>query len=100
MPAKRLLIGLVQLYRLAISPVMAPSCRYWPSCSEYAVEALRRHGAAKGSWLAARRICRCHPWSVGGIDEVPATATIPTPHPRWRAYLGEPQRDHSDTSSP
>ncbi len=71
----RLLVGLVQVYRLAISPVLAPSCRYWPSCSEYAIEALRRHGAARGSWLTARRLCRCHPWSAGGIDEVPAPRT-------------------------
>lgn len=99
----RLLIGLVQVYRLAVSPVMAPSCRYWPSCSEYAMEALRRHGAGRGSWLTARRLCRCHPWSAGGIDEVPASFTNPMNPPksttRWRAYHGEPQRDHPDSAS-
>lgn len=109
----RLLIGLVQLYRLAVSPVLAPSCRYWPSCSEYAIEALRRHGAARGSWLAARRLCRCHPWSAGGIDEVPAPGTgdpaiarnsrnlenSQKPLTRWRAPFGEPYRDQSDTAS-
>lgn len=105
----RVLIGLVQLYRLALSPVLAPSCRYWPSCSEYAIEALRRHGAARGSWLATRRLCRCHPWAAGGIDEVPPNLTNPANpanlaspanlNTRWRAYLGEPHRDTSDTAS-
>jgi putative membrane protein insertion efficiency factor len=100
----RMLVGLVQLYRLAVSPVLAPTCRYWPSCSEYAIEALRRHGAAKGSWLTAARLCRCHPWSVGGVDEVPACkpgrhATSTISNTRWRAYLGDPQRDTSDSSS-
>ena len=100
----RILVGLVQLYRLAVSPVLAPSCRYWPTCSEYAIEALRRHGAAKGSWLTARRLCRCHPWSAGGIDEVPARAAdgcaaTPQSNLRRRAYL-EPQRDTPDSRSP
>ena len=71
---RRLLIGLVTLYRLLISPMLAPSCRYWPSCSEYAVDALRMHGAMRGGWLTARRLCRCHPWSGGGIDPVPSAA--------------------------
>jgi uncharacterized protein len=68
---RRMLIGLVTLYRLLVSPVLAPSCRYWPSCSEYALEALRGHGAMKGGWLATRRLCRCHPWAAGGVDPVP-----------------------------
>jgi putative membrane protein insertion efficiency factor len=72
---RRLLIGLVALYRLLISPVLAPSCRYWPSCSEYAIEALRSHGAARGSWLTVKRLCRCHPWSAGGVDHVPPAAS-------------------------
>jgi putative membrane protein insertion efficiency factor len=65
------LIWLVRGYQLAISPMLPPSCRFHPTCSEYALEALRRHGAAKGSWLAARRVCRCHPWHPGGHDPVP-----------------------------
>jgi putative membrane protein insertion efficiency factor len=68
---RRLLIALVTLYRLLVSPVLAPSCRYWPSCSEYALEALRGHGAVRGGWLATRRLCRCHPWADGGVDPVP-----------------------------
>lgn len=65
------LIGLVRLYQLAVSPLLPPSCRFYPSCSAYAAEALRRHGAARGSWLAVRRLARCHPFCEGGIDPVP-----------------------------
>jgi putative membrane protein insertion efficiency factor len=65
------LIGLVRLYQVAISPLLPPSCRFYPSCSAYAAEALRRHGAARGSWLAVRRLARCHPFCEGGIDPVP-----------------------------
>lgn len=95
----RLLIGLVRLYRLTVSPVMAPSCRYWPSCSEYAIEALRRHGAARGGWLTTRRLCRCHPWSAGGVDEVPDSlfpAGSTQSHKRWQAYRGDGRRNTSD----
>ncbi|TWI60617.1 hypothetical protein IP91_05025 [Pseudoduganella lurida] len=65
------LTWLLRAYQVAISPLMPPSCRFYPSCSNYAIEALRVHGAAKGSWLAARRLCRCHPWNAGGLDPVP-----------------------------
>ena len=65
------LIGLVKLYRLAISPWLGMNCRFQPTCSEYAIEALRTHGVFKGAWLAARRIGRCHPWGGSGYDPVP-----------------------------
>ncbi|WP_435771934.1 membrane protein insertion efficiency factor YidD [Nocardioides sp. SYSU DS0651] len=65
------LIALVRLYQLLVSPLLGPTCRYYPSCSAYAVEALRVHGAVRGSWLAVRRLLRCHPWSPGGVDHVP-----------------------------
>ncbi|GAA4816807.1 membrane protein insertion efficiency factor YidD [Nocardioides caeni] len=68
---KWLLIGLVRLYQLLISPLLGPSCRYYPSCSAYAVQALQTHGAIRGTWLAGRRLLRCHPWSPGGVDHVP-----------------------------
>ena len=61
----------VRGYRLLISPLLGPSCRFFPSCSAYAEEALQRHGALHGSWLAARRLCRCGPWHPGGADPVP-----------------------------
>ena len=61
----------VKIYRGAISPYTPPSCRFSPTCSQYALEALKRHGAFKGSWLTARRLLRCHPWGGSGFDPVP-----------------------------
>lgn len=61
----------VRAYRLVLSPWLGHSCRYQPTCSAYALEALEIHGAVKGGWLAARRIARCHPWGGSGIDNVP-----------------------------
>jgi len=58
-------------YRWGVRPLLPPSCRFFPSCSEYAEEALLRHGALRGSWLSVRRLCRCGPWNSGGHDPVP-----------------------------
>lgn len=69
----RPLIGLVKIYRVVISPWLGTNCRYQPTCSDYAIEALQTHGVLKGSWLAARRIGRCHPWGGSGYDPVPGT---------------------------
>ncbi len=68
---KQVLIWLVRFYQKAISPYKKPCCRYLPTCSEYALEALRVHGAIKGSYLAIRRLLRCHPFHKGGYDPVP-----------------------------
>ena len=65
------LLVLVQFYRYCISPFMPPSCRFTPTCSQYAVEALRKYGPLKGSWLTLRRLARCHPWGGSGYDPVP-----------------------------
>jgi putative membrane protein insertion efficiency factor len=67
----RPLIWLVRGYQLAISPMLPPSCRFYPSCSHYAIEALQRHGPLKGLWLSLRRVGRCNPWHPGGHDPVP-----------------------------
>lgn len=67
----RALLAVVGFYRRYISPALPPSCRFTPSCSAYAAEALERHGALRGSWLAVRRLLRCHPWHRGGHDPVP-----------------------------
>lgn len=65
------LIWLVRLYQLLMSPLLGPRCRFHPTCSQYALESLYRHGGLKGTWLAFRRIIRCHPWNPGGVDPVP-----------------------------
>jgi putative membrane protein insertion efficiency factor len=65
------LLALVGVYRRFVSPALPAACRFYPSCSAYAEGALRRHGAAKGAWLTARRLARCHPFHPGGIDPVP-----------------------------
>jgi uncharacterized protein len=67
-----ILRALVRGYRYFIAPLLAPACRFHPSCSAYAEEALLQHGALRGSWLTARRLCRCGPWHPGGVDPVPA----------------------------
>ncbi|MDE9365376.1 membrane protein insertion efficiency factor YidD [Luteipulveratus sp. YIM 133132] len=71
------LIWLVQIYQRLISPLTPPSCRFTPSCSAYAVTALRRFGPIKGTWLAVRRLLRCNPWNPGGVDHVPQRGDRP-----------------------
>jgi putative membrane protein insertion efficiency factor len=65
------LIALLRFYKVAVSPLLGSRCRFYPSCSDYAREAIQYHGAARGSYLAVKRLCRCHPFSAGGIDPVP-----------------------------
>jgi len=76
-----LLIGAISGYRMFISPLLGPRCRFYPSCSAYALEAIRVHGAGRGSWLAVLRISRCHPFHPGGLDPVP---------PARRQHAGQP----------
>lgn len=72
---QKLIISLIRLYRLLLSPFIGQHCRFHPSCSEYAITAVGRHGAIKGSWLALRRLSKCHPWHDGGLDPVPENKT-------------------------
>ncbi|EPC04420.1 hypothetical protein L861_03600 [Litchfieldella anticariensis FP35 = DSM 16096] len=65
------LIILIKVYQYTVSPLLGPRCRFWPSCSHYALEAIHTHGPLKGGWLALKRILKCHPWHPGGIDLVP-----------------------------
>ena len=72
---KYVLISLLKAYRFAISPLYGQVCRYHPSCSAYALEAVTVHGSVRGTWLAVHRLVRCHPWAAGGYDPVPSTAS-------------------------
>lgn len=71
---KRVLVGGVTFYRKFISPLKPPTCRFYPTCSQYALDALEIHGPLKGSWLTVKRVCKCHPFHPGGIDYVPPAA--------------------------
>ncbi len=67
---RKIFIKPIEIYRRFVSPMLPPSCRYWPSCSEYALQAIQKHGVLKGGLLGAWRVIRCNPWSRGGIDPV------------------------------
>jgi hypothetical protein len=82
-PLAHLVRGLVRAYQLTLSPLLGRQCRFLPTCSRYAMEAVETHGALKGSWLALRRLLRCHPFAASGYDPVPArdAPAAPTPPP-------------------
>lgn len=88
-PVARVLLVLLAGYQKFVSPLLGPRCRFEPSCSSYAVEAVRVHGALWGSWLAGRRLLRCHPFHPGGYDPVPSSPTRPRPR-RARADAPPP----------
>ena len=98
---QRLLIALVRFYRFAFSPWLGSSCRFEPTCSAYALQALSRHGAAAGSVLVVARLARCHPWCAGGHDPVPAHPPRPFSAllRRSRLQAAEPTRDASESAS-
>jgi putative membrane protein insertion efficiency factor len=84
-PAQLILLGAVRVYRAVLSPALGAffgpgqGCRFEPTCSAYAAEAVRTHGAVRGSWLATHRICRCHPWGGAGYDPVPVPKSTTAP---------------------
>lgn len=71
LPFVWLFVGLIRVYQLVISPLLGPRCKFYPSCSTYAIDSLRHHGPIKGSLLSGYRLCRCHPWQLGGLDPTP-----------------------------
>lgn len=98
----RILIRLVRFYQVAISPWTPPSCRFTPTCSAYAIEAIREHGARRGGWLVIRRIARCHPWGGYGYDPVPLpreAAEVVPPHETAATRAGS-LVDVTDTCAP
>jgi putative membrane protein insertion efficiency factor len=76
---KKLMLALLRAYQYAISPLFGMNCRFYPSCSTYALEAISVHGAGRGSYLAAVRLCKCHPWHPGGVDLVPHSSCSSSP---------------------
>lgn len=84
---RQLLIFPIRAYKRCISPLLPPSCRFYPSCSTYAIQSIELHGPVKGLWLAAKRILRCHPGSAGGFDPVPP------PNPSHRSVSGQEHQD-------
>ncbi len=72
------LVAVIRAYQLLLSPLTGPTCRFYPSCSAYAVTALSRFGPLTGSWLSIRRLARCHPWNPGGVDHVPERTAKPS----------------------
>jgi putative membrane protein insertion efficiency factor len=78
---RALLLGLIRLYQLTLSPWLGLQCRYEPTCSKYAAEAMTRHGVRRGVWLAAKRLGRCHPWGSSGYDPVPQPEGLPARRP-------------------
>lgn len=73
---RRLAMALIRLYQWTLSPLLGGNCRFYPSCSQYGLEAIERHGAARGGWMALKRVCKCHPLHEGGVDLVPPAADM------------------------
>lgn len=90
-----LAVGCLRAYQWTLRPVLPMACRFWPSCSDYAIEAVRRHGAARGGMLAAWRLLRCHPWGGSGLDPVPERfRLLAEPRRQDVQACGQPNHDH------
>ena len=83
MIVRQALVAALRFYKRFVSPFLPAACRYYPSCSEYAMESIERHGSLRGAWLALCRLARCHPWSKGGFDPVPG----PRPGPPRKSWI-------------
>ncbi|MBB5321761.1 membrane protein insertion efficiency factor YidD [Marinobacter oulmenensis] len=94
---RKLLLLPIRFYQYAISPMMASHCRHYPTCSQYAIEAIQHHGAIKGSCLAGARLLRCHPWAEGGYDPVPGTE--PTASDSTSRDTSPVERSHTTTQT-
>lgn len=88
---KRVLLAAIRAYQFLLSPWVGGSCRFWPTCSEYAREAIDRHGALRGGWMTIARLARCHPYGAGGVDPVPERF-------RWRCWCGRTEA-HAPTTN-
>lgn len=82
------LLLLIQVYRYTLSPLLGARCRFYPTCSAYGLEAIRRYGAWRGGWLTLKRLGRCHPWHAGGVDPVPSLTTLTTDHKEHSHHHG------------
>jgi putative membrane protein insertion efficiency factor len=91
---KKLALAAIRVYQYLLSPWVGGACRFWPTCSEYAREAVERHGVGRGSWMMLTRLARCHPYGAGGVDPVPEQF-------RWRCWhcQAEPKQDSSSAAS-
>ena len=94
-PVRRAVLAAIRFYSRAISPAFPPRCRFYPTCSAYAAEAVERYGAGRGTWLALRRLVKCGPWHPGGVDLVPGTAARP---PHAEDHPGTPTHGCSSSS--
>jgi len=107
-PAERILLAAVRMYQMFFSALMPSACKFYPSCSQYAADAVQLHGARRGSWLALRRLARCHPFTPGGVDLVPdaaecpcdGNATVQTPIPKDEGDTGAVPLSSRDCTPP
>ncbi len=90
-----LLCGLIRAYQCVISPLFPGSCRFHPTCSRYAIEAISKHGALRGLWLSASRLARCNPWGGAGFDPVPDLSSHDLPSPKVRGRAGHSHHHHA-----
>jgi uncharacterized protein len=104
-PGQLILLGLIRVYKVTLSPLIGRQCRYLPTCSEYGADAVRQHGAARGFFMGAARVCRCHPWGGHGYDPVPEVVDAPRWAPwkagdwrwrgRWKAEAAQSEKDRT-----